>query len=482
MSLLANLPVPLLQQIQKTCSEFLQPDWDEDLKEQILTDLIRGWLKKVRHEQLLANRYDWEFRARPEQLPPPGKWLVWFLRAGRAFGKTRAGGEWIRKIAHDRPGVSIALVGRTLDDVFKVMLHGRSGIFTVAPPYFMPKMEKGVIYWPNGSEAHIYSSEVPNALRGPQHEIAWLDEVAAYRNVSEVVDTLMMNMRDGRDPRILMTTTPRPLPRLVKLQEELDTVVVTGSTYDNRSNLPKAYLDMIRRRYEGTRLGLQEVYAQQLLEAEYALWHWETIENNRILDKTAAYEPEIVHEHLHIPLLRCVVAIDPAVTDGEDSDESGILVTGMQENEDPAIGLVLEDASGRYSPKGVAERAISAYHKWNADGIVAEVNNGGDWIEEVVRSVDPSVPYETVHASVGKRTRAEPVSALYEQNRVKHVGSFPELEMEMVSWEPDGAEPSPSRMDAMVWGFNALKLIEGDPGFEAYSQRIGTSRFMKGYM
>ena len=437
-------------------------------------------MKRAKHESLQSNRYDWEFRARPEQLEPPGDWLVWFLRAGRAFGKTRAGSEWVRKQAFDHPGVHIGLMGRTLEHVLDVQVYGRSGIINISPPWFRPRMDKKTLVWPNGSTASLYSSHSPNALRGPQHEKFWGDEVATWRNLQECVDSTLLNMRDGRDPRILYTTTPRPIPRLVKLQEELDTVVVTGSTYDNMANLPHAYIELIRRRFEGTRMGLQEIYAQQLMEAEHALWRWAWIEDHRILDKTPAFPETITKPWLHVPISKVIVALDPAVTsDEETSDEHGLVVVGRGIEERPR-GYVLEDDSGIDTPKGIATRAVSAYHRWRARGvapmaeIVAEANNGGDWIESVLRSVDPAIPYRKVHASIGKFPRAEPISAIYEQQLVSHMGTFPELETELVGWEP--GDPSPSRLDALVWGLTALDLVDDAPAFEAFVTSSGLAK------
>ena len=362
----------------------------------------------------------------------------------------------------------MAVVGRTRLDVRRIMVEGRSGILRVCPPWNMPEYQSSNdrIVWPNGSVAYLYSAETPDALRGPGHQIAWGDEVASWQYLDECLDNLTFTMSEGIDARVLMTTTPRAILRLRKIQEDPSTVVVNYSTFMNRANLPRRYMDTLRRKYGGTRIGLQEIYAHQLLEAEGALWTYNNIHENR--DLKNEYLPSKEHAPARLfpggdyalqwqPLSRIVVAVDPAVTSRATSDETGIIVAGI--NPDQDIGYILEDLSGRYSPNAFARRAISAYRKWEANTIVAEVNNGGDLVEEVLRTVDSGIPYKEVRASKGKRTRAEPVASLYEQNRIRHVGEYPELELEMTGWEPDGDDPSPSRMDAMVWAITELGMI-----------------------
>lgn len=389
--------------------------------------------------------YDWRFWARPNQLPPEGNWRVWLLLAGRGFGKTRTGAEYI--IDQVRQGVKrIALVSPTPADARDVMVQGESGILTISPPWFMPKYEpsKRRLTWENGAMATIYSGAHPEQLRGPQHELAWADELAAWKYPQETWDMLMFGLRLGTSPRAVVTTTPKPIPVVKALLKSTTTAITHGSTFDNAHHLAPAFLEQIISKYQGTRLGRQELYAEILDDVPGALWKRGQIEESRV-----SKYPD---------LTRVVIGIDPAVTTEEESNETGIIVSGKGID---GRAYILEDVSLQATPDGWARKAVQAYHQYKADRIVAEANNGGDMIEYTLRTIEPTLSYKKVHASRGKQTRAEPIAALYEQGKVHHVGSFPELEDQMCNWAP--GEDSPDRMDALVWALTELMLKPDRP-------------------
>ena len=409
----------------------------------------------------LAN--SWPVIARPNQLPPPGDWSIWLLLAGRGFGKTRTLAEWACGQAASGQAGRIAIVAATAADARDVLVEGESGILAVAPPWCRPLYEpsKRRLTWPNGAIATTFSAEEPERLRGPQHDAAVCDELGSW-SAPETWDMLQFGLRLGRNPRCLVATTPRPtrLIRELLAREGQDVVVTRGSTYENRANLAPGFFDQVIRKYEGTRLGRQELLAEVLEDTPGALWNREALDECRREQAPA--------------LLRIVVAIDPAATSGEDADETGIIVAGKDGG---GNGYVLADLSGRYSPADWAKAAISAYRRHRADRIVAEVNNGGEMVEATLRMVDPNVPFTAVRASRGKVTRAEPVAALYEQGRVHHVGAFPELEDQMCGFTTDfnrqSAGYSPDRVDALVWGLSDL-LVEPMPNegiFEFYRRQ-----------
>jgi phage terminase large subunit-like protein len=342
------------------------------------------------------------------------------------------------------------------------MVEGESGLLSIYPheerPDYQPSIRR--LTWPNGAIATAFSADEPDRLRGYQSDSFWADELAAWRYAQESWDQLQFGHRLGTDPRGVVTTTPKPLELVRRLiaRHGQDVHVTRGSSYDNAANLPPQFLDTLRRRYEGTQLGRQEIYADVLEQAEGALWQREWFERSRLVEAPAT-------------LRRITVNVDPAATDTASSDETGIVVTGADER-----GYVLEDLSGRYSPDGWARAAILAYVRHRANFIVAERNNGGDMVRFTIEATaremhrsgqlaSPFVPVVVVWASRGKAARAEPVAALYEQGRVSHVGTFPALEDQLVTWEPAGGERSPDRLDALVWGFTQL-MIEG--------QEIGT--------
>lgn len=408
-------------------------------------------LSSLSESEAEALFYDWPEWARPNQLPPAGAWRTWLLMAGRGFGKTRCGAEWVRGRAEVSPTARIALVAPTAADARDVMVEGESGILACCPPDNRPLYEpsKRRLTWPSGAMATTYSADEPDRLRGPQHTDAWADEIAAWK-YPESWDMLMFGLRLGTDPRAVVTTTPKPVRVVRDLLAAGTTEATRGSTYENRDNLAPAFLEQIVAKYEGTRLGRQELAGELLDDIPGALWTRAMVDASLVADA-----PEMV---------RVVVAIDPAVTSGEDSDETGIIVAGRGVD---GRAYVLDDLTCRLSPDGWANRAVGAYDTHAADRIVAEVNNGGDLVERVVRTVSPRVSYKKVHASRGKRVRAEPIAALYEQDKVSHVGGFPELEDQMCAFVPEGMDGSPDRVDALVWALTELMLNE--PKAEVFS-------------
>jgi predicted phage terminase large subunit-like protein len=337
----------------------------------------------------------------------------------------------------------IALVGETAADVRDVMIEAESGLLPISAPDFQPLYEpsKRRLLWPNGAIAMAYSGDEPDQLRGPQHDAAWADEPAKWKYPVEAWDNLEFGLRLGNHPRIVATTTPRPIKLIRDLLKDPMTVVTRGSTYDNMANLAPSFLDRMVMKYENTRLGRQELYAEVLEDIPGALWQRQTIDQHRV-----ARAPD---------LTRIIIGIDPAMTSSEDANETGIVIVGKGRD---GQAYALEDLSCRLSPDGWARRAVSAYRRYRADRIVAEVNNGGDLVERVIRTVDPSVSYRAVRASRGKVVRAEPIAALFEQGRVHHVGLFAELEDQMCAFAPDHYDGSPDRVDAMVWCISELML------------------------
>jgi phage terminase large subunit-like protein len=407
-------------------------------------------LSKLSEKELAALKWHWPFWARPDQIAPPGQWTTWLLLAGRGFGKTRCGAEWVQQMAKEHPGCRIALVAETAADVRKVMVEGDSGILSIASPDFMPVYSPAnrQLTWPNGSIALTYNATQPDQLRGPQHHYAWSDEIAKWQYIQDSWDQLQFGLRLGEDPRQLVTTTPRPLALIKKLVVDPHTVVTRGKTMDNAANLASPFLKQIEERYGGTRLGRQELDGEILDDIPGALWQRVNIDETRLAEC-----PD--------DLLRVVVAVDPAASSQEGSDETGIVVVGLARDKDGyARGYVLEDATLRGSPEEWARKAVNMYRKWSADKIVAEKNQGGEMVAAVIRAVDRSIPIKLVHASRGKVIRAEPISALYEQHRVHHVGRFDELEDQMCTFSVDNIRGngmgSPDRVDALVWGLTDI--------------------------
>jgi phage terminase large subunit-like protein len=394
-----------------------------------------------------ALRGAWRSQARPEQLPPPGDWTTWVFCGGRGSGKTRSGAEWVTERVAGGARF-IHLIAPTAADTRDVMLEGPAGLLSISPPHMRPVYQPSLrkLVWPSGAQALLFSSDEPDRLRGPQCDVAWIDELCAMRQAQQVLDNMYFGLRVGKDPRCLITTTPRPLKcfKALLARDGHEVIVTRSSSFANRENLAPAFFSQITAKYAGTRLGRQELEAELLTDTPGALWHMERIEELRV-----RVAPQ--------PLERVVVAIDPAVTHGPDSDETGVVVVGLGAD---GCGYLLDDLSGRYPPEEWARKAIAAYRLHAADRIVAEINNGGAMVESTLRSVDPTIPYTAVHASRGKLTRAEPVSALYEQGKVHHVGVFGPLEDQMTSYDGSRSGASPDRLDALVWGLTALMLGE----------------------
>ncbi len=411
-------------------------------------------LSKTELEQLL--RY-WPIRCRPEQRLPGlsrqhDPWTLWLMLGGRGAGKTRTGSEWIRGVAlgeldfTDAPMRRIALIGETFSDARNVMVEGPAGILAVHArherPTWSPSLRK--LEWPNGAVAHVFSAEDPDSLRGPQFEAAWADELAKWKHVEETWDMLQFGLRLGAHPRQMVTTTPRPIPLLKRFLADPSVAVSRARTSDNAANLAPAFLEAVVGRYAGTRLGRQELDGDIIEDRPDALWTRDMIEKSRI-DGVP-------------PLMRIVVAVDPPASSSKRADACGIVAAGLDEG---GTAYVLEDATASgLKPPEWAAKAVALYRRLEADALVVETNQGGEMATGVIREVDPSVPVMSVRATRGKYLRAEPVSVLYAQRRVRHVGALPELEDELCDFGPGGLTSgrSPDRMDALVWALTELML------------------------
>jgi len=422
-------------------------------------------LRQLPDDAARALACDWEVAlARDAQLPPPWPWQLWLILAGRGFGKTRTGAEWIHLRVRDGGARRIALVAPTAADGRDVMVEGPAGLLATALPGQYPRYEpsKRRITFHTGAVATLFSAEEPNRLRGPQHDTAWCDEPAAWKYPDDTWSNLEFGLRLGADPRICATTTPRPTPLIKRLVAEARATrsLTGGSTYENRANLAAVFLAKILAKYEGTRLGRQELRAELLEDTPGALWTLALLDANRVRQA-----PD---------LARVVVAIDPQAADpkaaasgADQGAETGIVAAGTDGGGE---GYVLADESESLSPAEWGERAVKLHDRLQADAIVAEVNNGGAMVEHVVRTAaadlhrrgeraSAHVAYVGVHAARGKHTRAEPIAALDQQHRVHHVGALAALESQMTTWVP--GEKSPDRMDARVWALTHLMLDNG---------------------
>ena len=393
--------------------------------------------------------YDWRAWARPEQLPPDWNWRVWLLLTGRGWGKTRVGAEWCRDQIENKGKSRLAMVGRTAADVRDVMVEGESGILAVSPPWNKPKYEvsKRRLTWPNGAIATLFSADEPDLLRGPQHDGAWGDEVAAWR-YPETWDMLMFGLRLGLNPQAVVTTTPRPTKIIRRLAADPTTHVTVGSLYENAANLAPTFIQDILKTYEGTRLGLQEIHGKVLDDVVGALWTPSMLEDLRLRRLPAG-----------VTLKRIGVGVDPEASDFETAAETGIVIAGLGTDDQ---GYVLDDMTIKGTPATWGLQVVRAYRKYLSDRVVAEVNNGGDMVAHVIQSMakkNENIPIIKVRASRGKLIRAEPVGALYEQARVHHLGYFQSLEDQMTGWQP--GEKSPDRMDALVWVLTWLMVGRG---------------------
>lgn len=391
----------------------------------------------------------WSWWARAEQAPPDGDWTTWLLIGGRGSGKTRAGAEWVRLMALSDPPVSpIALVGETMTEARAVMVEGVSGLLAIHRHDERPQFDAGrhLLIWPNGAQAMLLPASDPERFRGPQFAAAWSDELAKWPNAEAAWDMLQFALRLGTKPRQIVTTTPRPTRLLKRLMAEPGTVRTVMPTSDNAENLAPQFLSAVVGRYAGTALGRQELEGEFIEDLPGALWTRSGIEAARI-----GMMPDMG---------RIVVAVDPPVTGNARSDACGIIVAGRAGE----IAVVLADRTVQgVSPHRWASIAVTAFHEFEADAIVAEVNQGGDLVKAIIGQADNAVPVKEVRATRGKWVRAEPVAALYARGRVRHAEPFPDLEDEMCAFGADGAADghSPDRVDALVWAITALMLEDG---------------------
>lgn len=411
--------------------------------------------------------FDWEgIYARPEQLMPAGDWLYWLIQAGRGYGKTRVGAESVRKWAYEMPGSRGFVAARTIADARDTCIEGESGLLACLPSHQRPPFggdwnrSKGELWLgpdrDRGTYVKCFSSDEPESGRGPQFHWGWADELAAWLKGIALWDQLLFGLRlpwPGREARAVITTTPRPRPIIRELHKDPRCVVTRGTTYENLSNLSPAFARIIAK-FEGTRLGRQELLAELLDDTPGALWTRALLELQRLHASTVVAD---------LGLTTTLIGVDPAISSGDKSDETGIIVAaaGMHRKAGKSEWkrYVLEDVSLRGKPVEWATAVVKAYEKWEANGVVAEANQGGEMVAATIHAVDKSVPVKLVHASKGKRTRAEPVATAYERGDVFHVGSFPELEDQQCMWVP--GEPSPDRMDAAVWVLTELETRYG---------------------
>lgn len=391
-------------------------------------------------------RHDWRMVGSLVQQPPDGDWRNWLLVGGRGSGKTRAGAEWVHLIASagERSDLRIALVAETLGDAREVMIDGVSGICRIARrkrPDFEASRRR--LIWPNGAMAQIFSSEDPESLRGPQFHFAWADELGKWRYAQETWDMLQFGLRLGDRPQQLITTTPRPIPLLKALMADPGSRVVRMRTHDNAANLSPGFIDAMMKRYGGTRLGRQELDGELIAQRGDALWKRADI--------------EAIFDDRPDSLARIVVAVDPPAGSGEGSC-CGIVVAGM--GIDGRFWVLADCSAEGATPAGWARAVVAAHHRFEADRVVAEVNQGGEMVSAMLKSIDANLPVTMVRASRGKFTRAEPVAALYEQGRVRHAARFEKLEDQMTDFGPDGlsSKKSPDRLDALVWALTALAM------------------------
>jgi phage terminase large subunit-like protein len=403
----------------------------------------RAVLETIDERTAVSLLHDWRVWARPNQLPPDGEWDGWLVMAGRGFGKNRLGAEFVHdEVLSGRAG-RVALIARTSADVRDTLVEGEAGIMTVAKPWAVPTYEpsKRRITWPNGAKATTFGAEEPALLRGPEHDLVWGDEVSTWQ-YEEAWHNAMLGLRIGR-ARWLATMTPKRTPLVLRLLADAerapDKIRVTyGSTYDNLSNLAPSYIERVVRFYEGTTLAGQELYGKLLTD-----------------DPDALFKRDVVHRHRWLkdppPMDLVVVAVDPAASATQASDETGIVAGGRFYVDGVAHAVVIADRSGVFAPEEWSARVARLYDELKADEVVGEANNGGDMVVSVIRHVLPSAKVEKVHASRGKRVRAEPVSVLYQQGRVHHLGQLPELEDQMCTWVPGRDADSPDRLDALVW-------------------------------
>jgi phage terminase large subunit-like protein len=429
----------------------------------------RDYIASLTEDEAEVFYHLWEIWARDAQLAPVGDWVGWIVLAGRGFGKTRLGAEWIRSMTDSGEYPRVSLIARTAADIRDVMVDGESGLLSIYPRSERPKYEpsKRRVTFANGAIASLFSADEPDSLRGPQHYLLWEDELAAWQ-YPESHDQAMFGLRLGKHPRFLVTTTPKPTRIVRELVGDENNVVTRGSTYDNRANLAPTFFEKITAKYEGSRLGRQELNGEILDDNPNALFNRANIDENRV---TAA------------PVLsQVVVGVDPAVTANSSSNNTGIICAGRGSD---GHYYVLRDETMLGKPNEWGTQVLSAYHTMFANRIVGEVNQGGDLVESNIRNLPggQSAAFEAVRATRGKALRAEPVSTLYEQGRVHHVGAFTALEDEMCNWDPSLGEASPDRLDAMVWAITYLMehAGEGQIAFQSAGRRVEKTG-LRGFM
>jgi len=408
----------------------------------------RAWVHNQTPAEVEHLANSWPFWARDEQKPPKGDWRIWLFLGGRGAGKTRAGAEWVR--AQVKAGCKrIALVAPTFSDVREVMVSGPSGFLNIGDEDDRPRYEasRHRLIWPNGAEAYGFSSEDPDGLRGPQFDCAWADEFAAWTRPQETLDMLGLGLRLGEDPRLMITTTPRPLPALKALLKQSGVAVTRAATEANTPNLAPGFVAAMTERYGASRLARQELEGVLIDDPEGALWTRSLIDQALGLP---AFEPE-----------RVVVAVDPPAS--ASGDECGIIATGCSGQGREAQLVVLKDMSLQGRPEVWAAKVAEAFEAVDADWVVAEANQGGDMVRAVLQAAAPDLPIRLVHASRGKRARAEPVAALYARGRVRHAGRFPALEDQMCAFGAAEQSGSPDRVDALVWAIAALTPQAASP-------------------
>lgn len=425
----------------------------ESRRREVLTELV------TTEDEWRALNHEWTFWARPDQFPPEGHWFLWLMLSGRGAGKSRAGAEWVHREAMEGDERRrIALIGKTPGDVRDVMIEGISGITRIAPPHERPEYQptKRRLTWPTGATATVFSGANPEQTRGFSGDRAWCDEVSSWKYPRETWDNLLFGMREAQidDPRIFVSTTPKPQPLIRELlakaedPDESDYRFVRTSSYANRLNLSPVYYKTVIQPLEGTTLGEQEIHARILADDPDAYWKRSWIEANRVTEQ-------------QLPRLsRIVIAIDAATSKEDENNETGIVVAGVDGPKGlKQHGFVLEDESGRYSPNEWGRKAISLYKSYKADLIVAERNQGGDMVENTIKTIDPTVNVKPTFSTRGKAKRFEPVANLDEQGRVHHVGTFGDMEDQMCTWH-EGARnlPSPDRADARAWAISELMI------------------------
>ncbi len=396
---------------------------------------------------------NWALFAREDQKAPDIDWRIWLLMGGRGSGKTRAGAEWIREQVQNQGKHRIALVAPTYTDAREVMLEGESGLLSLGYPRERPfyLSSRRRLEWPNGAVGHVFSAEDPDGLRGPQFDCAWADEFCAWAYPEYSLSNLRMALRLGTSPQLVVTTTPRPIKALAKLIKTRGVVIGRAKTHENIAYLAPNFVADMQETYCGTQLGRQELDGEFIDEQPGALWTRQLIEACRIE---------------HVPdMSRIIVAIDPPVTSGARSDSCGLIVAGLcEDGQGRGHAVILQDGSGQgLTPEGWARRAISLCEQWDGDYLLAEVNQGEEMVRTILDAVEPGIPLQTVYATRSKKVRAEPVALLYEQGRVKHAGTFPELEDELCAIGSTNLRKSPDRADALVWAVTRLLLSRSEP-------------------